>query len=220
MSTSKNKKEFVQQTFAENKPMFITVSVFVGLLCATFFVQGPGRYSGTDRSSEWFARIVVFLVSGAFSAALLLFYMFQKNVSKSIEVAVRDLTDKAFDLDSQPLMAAGDEKVRERILNSSLKNGLARIEGANVEKITANQVAQVVARLAGILLILGVIGSIIIGLNPSEECYELFSSEYCEKDWTTSLTMGLVGLLLNSLLMLSIMMVALYIQGRTTTTED
>ncbi len=87
-----------------------------------------------------------------------------------------------------------------------------------MEKISANQVAQVVARLAGILLILGVIGSIVIGLNPTEECYEtggFFTSEICEKDWTTSLTMGLVGLLLNSLLMLSIMMVALYIQWRT-----
>ena len=92
--------------------------------------------------------------------------------------------------------------------------------GANMEKITANKVAQFVARLAGVLLILGVIGSIIIGLNPTENCVDFLSSELCEKDWTTSLTMGLVGLLLNSLVMLSIMMVALYIQGRTTTTED
>ncbi|MFM8994463.1 MAG: hypothetical protein ACKOJG_09790 [Actinomycetota bacterium] len=76
-----------------------------------------------------------------------------------------------------------------------------------------------VARLSGILLILGVIGSAIIGLSPTEDCYEFFSSEICEKDWTTSLTYGLVGLLLNSLVMLSIMMVALYIQGRTSTTD-
>jgi hypothetical protein len=88
------------------------------------------------------------------------------------------------------------------------------------ENFTANKFAQIVSSLAFVLLILGVIGSIIISFNPSEECYELFSSEYCEKDWTTSLTMGLVGLLLNSLVMLSIMMVALYIQERTSTTEE
>ena len=85
---------------------------------------------------------------------------------------------------------------------------------------TANKFAQIVSGLAFVLLILGVIGSIIIGFSPSEECYDGFLSEYCEKDWTTSLTMGLVGLLLNSLVMLSIMMVALYIQERTSTTEE
>jgi hypothetical protein len=85
---------------------------------------------------------------------------------------------------------------------------------------TANKFAQIVSNLAFVLLILGVIGSIIIGFTPSEECSELFSSEYCEKDWTTSLTIGLVCLLLNSLVMLSIMMVALYIQERTSTTEE
>jgi len=85
---------------------------------------------------------------------------------------------------------------------------------------TANNFAQIVSSLAFVLLILGVIGSIIIGFTPSEECSELFSSEYCEKDWTTSLTIGLVCLLLNSLVMLSIMMVALYIQERTATTEE
>jgi hypothetical protein len=85
---------------------------------------------------------------------------------------------------------------------------------------TANKFAQIVSSLAFVQLILGVIGSIIIGFTPSEECSDLFSSEYCEKDWTTSLTMGLVCLLLNSLVMLSIMMVALYIQERTSTTEE
>ena len=89
-----------------------------------------------------------------------------------------------------------------------------------IDKFTANKVAQIVSGFAFVFLILGVIGSIIIGFSPSEECYDLFSSEYCEKDWTTSLTMGLVGLLLNSLVMLSIMMVALYIHERTSTTEE
>jgi hypothetical protein len=88
------------------------------------------------------------------------------------------------------------------------------------QKFTANKLAQIVSSSAFVLLILGIIGSIIIGFSPSEECYDGFLSEYCEKDWTTSLTMGLVGLLLNSLVMLSIMMVALYIQERTSTTED
>ena len=89
-----------------------------------------------------------------------------------------------------------------------------------IDKLTANKVAQIVSGFAFVLLILGVIGSIIIGFSPSEKCYDGFLSEYCEKDWTTSLTMGLVGLLLNSLVMLSIMMVALYIQERTSTTEE
>ena len=95
------------------------------------------------------------------------------------------------------------------------------IERAQInEKFTANKIAQIVSSLASVLLILGVIGSIIIGFSPSEKCYDGFLSEYCEKDWTTSLTLGLVGLLLNSIVMLSIMMVALYIQERTSTTEE
>ena len=93
-------------------------------------------------------------------------------------------------------------------------------EPAQMKNFKANKFAQIVSSFASVLLILGVIGSIIIGFSPSEECYDLFSSEYCEKDWTTSLTMGLVSLLLNSLVMLSIMMVALYIQERTSTTEE
>ena len=92
-----------------------------------------------------------------------------------------------------------------------------------MKTITANKVAQFVARLSGILLILGVIGSIIIAVTPTETREDgLFSwsDDVVVKDWTTSLTMGLVGLLLNSLVMLSIMMVALYIQESTSTTEE
>ena len=92
-----------------------------------------------------------------------------------------------------------------------------------LDKFTANKVAQFVARLSGILLILGVIGSIIIAVTPTETREDgLFSwsDDVVVKDWTTSLTMGLVGLLLNSLVMLSIMMVALYIQERTSTSEE
>jgi hypothetical protein len=88
------------------------------------------------------------------------------------------------------------------------------------ENFTANKVAQIVSTLAFALLILGFIGSIIIALSPTEECSKSIYSDYCEKDWTTSLTKGLVGLLLNSLVMLSITMVALYIQERTSTTEE
>jgi hypothetical protein len=92
-----------------------------------------------------------------------------------------------------------------------------------MNRFTANRVAQFVSKLAGVFLVLGVIGSIIIGLTPTEECYEsvdeYFSGLECDKDWTTSLTTGLVGLLINSLVMLLIMMVALYIQERTSTKE-
>jgi hypothetical protein len=88
------------------------------------------------------------------------------------------------------------------------------------ESLTANKVAQIVSTLALALLILGVIGSIIIGFSPTEECRNFDDFKYCENDWTTSLTKGLVGLLLNSLVMLSITMVALYIQERTSTTEE
>jgi hypothetical protein len=88
------------------------------------------------------------------------------------------------------------------------------------ENFTANKVAQIVSTLALALLILGVIGSIIIGFSPTEECRNFDDFKYCENDWTTSLTKGLVGLLLNSLVMLSITMVALYIQERTSTTEE
>lgn len=91
-----------------------------------------------------------------------------------------------------------------------------------MKDLTANKVAQLVSRLAFALLIIGVIGSFIIAVTPNETCSDsgfLFSTEECVKDWTTSLTTGLVGLLLNSLVMLSIMMLALYIQERTSTTE-
>ena len=90
-----------------------------------------------------------------------------------------------------------------------------------MSKITSNKVAQFVARLSGVFMILGAIGAIIIAANPTET-YEdgaIYADEVLVKDWTTSLTTGLVGLLLNSLVMLSIMMVALYIQERTSTTE-
>lgn len=93
-------------------------------------------------------------------------------------------------------------------------------EPAQMKNFTANKFAQIVSGLAFVLLILGVIGSIFISFTPSEECFDGFLSEYCEKDWSTSLTMGLVGLLLNSLVMLSVMMVALYIQERTSTPEE
>jgi hypothetical protein len=255
MSTSEDRKDSIQQVFAKDKPKFITVAVFVGALCATFFVQGPGRFANTDRSSEWFARIAVFLFSGALSAALLLLFMTQKKISASIKVSEKMLTDtdesedyaqradeesltkglihnqvmpeeqdrkyEVSGLNSQESKKLGDEKANAGLLNVTSRNeGLMEAMGANMEKITANKVAQFVARLAGVLLILGVIGSIIIGFNPTENCVDFLSSELCEKDWTTSLTMGLVGLLLNSLVMLSILMVALYIQGRTSTTED
>jgi hypothetical protein len=108
------------------------------------------------------------------------------------------------------------ESANKQESKSSKSNERAQIN----KKSTANKFAQIVSGLAFVLLILGVIGSIIIGFSPSEECYDGFLSEYCEKDWTTSLTTGLVGLLLNSLVMLSIMMVALYIQERTSTTEE
>ena len=94
-------------------------------------------------------------------------------------------------------------------------------KGANMKTITANKVAQFVARLSGILLILGVIGSIIIAVTPTETREDglySWSDDVVEKDWTTSLTTGLVGLLLNSLVMLTILMVSLYIQERTSTT--
>lgn len=91
---------------------------------------------------------------------------------------------------------------------------------AQMKNFTANKFAEIVSGLAFVLLILGVIGSIIISFTPSEECFDGIFAEYCKKDWTTSLTRGLVGLLLNSLVMLSIMMVALYIQERTSTTEE
>ena len=91
-----------------------------------------------------------------------------------------------------------------------------------MKDLTANKVAQLVSRLAFALLIIGVIGSFIIAVTPTET-YEdgifSYSEDVVVKDWTTSLTTGLVGLLLNSLVMLSIMMFALYIQERTSTTE-
>ena len=116
--------------------------------------------------------------------------------------------------------ATPSESANKQESKSSKLNERAQMK----ENFTANKVAQIVSTLAFALLILGVIGSIIIALSPTETCDDIgsgfLSIEICEKDWTTSLTKGLVGLLLNSLVMLSITMVALYIQERTSTTEE
>lgn len=124
-----------------------------------------------------------------------------------------------FDEDYRRLAKDTSESTFKKFSKRSTLNELAQ----TIDKFTANKVAQFVARLSGILLILGVIGSIIIAVTPTETREDgLFSwsDDVVVKDWTTSLTMGLVGLLLNSLVMLSIMMVALYIQERTSTTEE
>jgi len=124
---------------------------------------------------------------------------------------------------NETLATPGESANKQESKSSKLSTFIISKTNEHVQKkenFTANKFAQIVSSLAFVLLILGVIGSIIIGSTPSEECYDSFSSEYCEKDWTSSLTMGLVGLLLNSLVMLSIMMVALYIQERTSTTEE
>ena len=134
-----------------------------------------------------------------------------------------------FDEDYRRLAKDTSESTFKKFSKTSKLNELAQtIDKFNelaqtIDKFTANKVAQFVARLSGILLILGVIGSIIIAVTPTETReVGLFSwsDDVVVKDWTTSLTMGLVGLLLNSLVMLSIMMVALYIQERTSTTEE
>ena len=112
-------------------------------------------------------------------------------------------------------------QIKENFSANKIGQIVSRLERAQMnDNFSANKVAQIVLTLAFALLILGVIGSIIIGLSPTEECLKFSYSEYCTKDFTTSLTKGLVGLLLNSLVMLSIIMVALYIQERTSTTEE
>ena len=116
-------------------------------------------------------------------------------------------------------------QIKDNFSANKIGQIVSRLERAQMkENFTANKVAQIVSTLAFALLILGVIGSIIIALSPTETCRDFgsgfLSIEICEKDWTTSLTKGLVGLLLNSLVMLSITMVALYIQERTSTTEE
>ena len=125
-----------------------------------------------------------------------------------------------FDEDYRRLAKDTSESTFKKFSKTSKLNELAQ----TIDKFTANKVAQIVSTLAFALLILGVIGSIIIALSPTETCDDIgsgfLSIEICEKDWTTSLTKGLVGLLLNSLVMLSITMVALYIQERTSTTEE
>ena len=116
-------------------------------------------------------------------------------------------------------------QIKDNFSANKVAQIVSRLERAQMkENNSANKVAQIVSTLAFALLILGVIGSIIIALSPTETCDDIgsgfLSIEICEKDWTTSLTKGLVGLLLNSLVMLSITMVALYIQERTSTTEE
>ena len=109
-------------------------------------------------------------------------------------------------------------QIKDNFSANKIGQIVSRLERAQMkENNSANKVAQIVSTLAFALLILGVIGSIIIVLSPIQDCTDF---GYCRKDWTTSLILSLVGLLLNSLVMLSIIMVALYIQERTSTTEE
>jgi len=85
---------------------------------------------------------------------------------------------------------------------------------------TANRYAQVTSSLAAFLLVLGFIGSILIAFNPEEKCETILSSEYCEKDWFTSIVKALVGFFLTSLTMLSVLTIVTYIQWRTSRLED
>ena len=72
----------------------------------------------TDRSSEWFARIAIFLFSGALSAALLLLFMTQKKISASIKVSEKMLTDT--DESDDYAQSADDESLTNGLMHSQV----------------------------------------------------------------------------------------------------
>ena len=93
---------------------------------------------------------------------------------------------------------------------------------SNLSQSRANKNAQIVLTFASFLFFLGFVGSIIIGFSPEEQCKSFGGGlgGYCVKDWTTSIIRAFVAFFLNSLIMLSIIMVASYIQWRTSATEE
>lgn len=85
----------------------------------------------------------------------------------------------------------------------------------------ANQYAKTMTVFISFLFVMIFFGTILIALSPEEQC-ESFGSglgDYCEKDWFTSIVTAAVGFLMSSLLMLSLLTVAKYIQWRTSTAE-
>lgn len=201
MSTSEVEKKSIQQSFTENKPMFIAVAMLVGLLCATFLVQpteerlvekvrfkrclimsdftyqgenyrGGNYITGircesllndskelerfvkpsiekysidvADRSSEWFARIVTFLVSGALSALLLSKILNVKKRVSNLASAVEEKVSVAKERNTAKLIAA--KEVNERLVNSSTtKENFVEAMGAT-GKITVDEVFITISR--------------------------------------------------------------------------
>lgn len=102
------------------------------------------------------------------------------------------------------------------LLNRFRKQG---DKGPKMLQRQANQYATATSALAGFLFVLMIIGSVIIALSPEEQCETVYYSEYCEKDWFSSILMAIVGFFLSSLIMLSVLTVATYIQWRTSRPE-
>lgn len=197
---------------------------FSSLLLSLFFFFRksflPGYYTDNryyERLSTYPYRWIAIVILAA--AIVLCLLILTARVHLSLASSIRQRAQASIKQKREKRQTAMSSPQSTQLMERGATTFVDK-KGENMEKITANKVAQFVARLSGILLILGVIGSIIIALSPTETCEEFsFGGEYCEKDWTTSITTGLVGLLVNSLVMLTILMVSLYIQERTPTTD-
>ena len=119
------------------------------------------------------------------------------------------------------LVKLASAKSKSKSENVSLLNRFRNqgVKGPGTLQRQANRYAAATSALAGFLFVLVIIGSVIIAFSPEEQCGTGYLNDYCEKDWFTSIVKALVGFFLSSLIMLSVLTVATYIQWRTSRPE-
>ena len=177
-------------------------------------VFGGTRVDERDFVAEAVSRGVRFFGFGV-SAALV----------AAVVLALRargDFLEKVTKVKKVLLVKLASAKSKSKSEKISLLNRFRqqRDSGPKTLQRQANRYATATSALAGFLFVLVIIGSVIIGFSPEEKC-ESFGGgfEYCEKDWFSSILTAIVGFFLSSLIMLSVLTVATYIQWRTSRQE-
>ena len=174
---------------------------------------GNTRVDERDFGAEALSRGIRFFrfgVSAALVAAVVLALRARGDFLEKVTKAKKVLLVKLASAKSK----SKSEKVS--LLNRLRKQG---DNGPNTLQRQANRYAAATSALAGFLFVLVIIGSVIIAFSPEEQCGTGFLSDYCEKDWFSSILRALVGFFLSSLLMLSVLTVVTYIQWRTSRPE-
>lgn len=165
-----------------------------------------------DFGAEAVSRVIRFFGFGI-SAALV--------AAVVLALRARSFKEKVTKVKKEFLVKLVSAKSKSQSEKVSLLNRFRKQGDNNSRNLQrqANSYANATSVLAVFLFVLAVIGSVIIALSPEEQCGSGFSSDYCEKDWSSSIVKALVGFFLSSLVMLSVLTVATYIQWRTSRPE-